>query len=583
MGAEYRIYVEGLTDGKRTMTTLKCNDGTTDCHTDTSFASDSRYGTHGRRTTTQEGVTAAQQSTYSMTLTTSTYILSTQYWIGRVEAEKFEGSISDVAFFPEALSDAQILQLDPSWEIQQSVPTLEADGSAVVINSDVAVPDGTYLMARIRLIDQFDERQWSAQFDAQKPEVVVCSPPFLVDLSSPVTGWIAAGTCVGDFVGGTHYCDCYAQARTDSNDCANDCRNWHCTDTVAEDGWVPVTLYSPFTDKLDTRWTVITDEQSQIHTLEMHLRELREGMSDVVVKDWTVVQQDGTYIDAVAVTQAELSFAMEGLNLPQAANLVVSLRATNHAALVSIIGTTTIRVDATVPDTSNAVVQILPQPAVTHSQQSLFSGSTNGVLAECKQSTTASDTTSAQPSTSWLRPKLARDSGFAGCHPDPDDSVNANNPHPVQTSLQRIVVEWSGFAEDAYSGIDHYEWALGGCDPAVGNYPQTGGFLNVGLALGADADVNLVAGTSYCVTVKVFNLAGLFSLKMSPPVLVDDAPPLAGWVNDGFDVTVAHLHFDRRVVLRRLVHNLRGQPCGWRLVGGSLGTSAAAQQGGEGR
>ena len=66
----------------------------------------------------------------------------------------FGGSISDVAFFPEALSDAQILQLDPSWEIQQTVPTLEADGSAVVVNSDVAVPDGTYLMARVRLIDE---------------------------------------------------------------------------------------------------------------------------------------------------------------------------------------------------------------------------------------------------------------------------------------------------------------------------------------------------------------------------------------------------------------------------------------------
>jgi hypothetical protein len=113
----------------------------------------------------------------------------------------------------------------------------------------------------------------------------------------------------------------------------------------------------------------------------------------------------------------------------------------------------------------------------------------------------------------------------------------------VQTSTTRIAVEWAGFAEDAYSGIDHYEWALGGCDPAVGGYPQTGGFLNVGHALGADADVELVAGASYCVTVKAFNFAGLFALKMSPPLLVDDAPPLAGWVNDGFDVEVAHLHF----------------------------------------
>ena len=53
--------------------------------------------------------------------------------------------------------------MDPSWEIQQTVPALEADGSAVVSNSDVAVPDGTFLFARVRLIDQFDARQWAAQ------------------------------------------------------------------------------------------------------------------------------------------------------------------------------------------------------------------------------------------------------------------------------------------------------------------------------------------------------------------------------------------------------------------------------------
>ena len=35
-------------------------------------------------------------------------------------SSRFEGSISDVAFFNEALSAAQILHFDPSWEIQLS-------------------------------------------------------------------------------------------------------------------------------------------------------------------------------------------------------------------------------------------------------------------------------------------------------------------------------------------------------------------------------------------------------------------------------------------------------------------------------
>ena len=55
---------------------------------------------------------------------------------------------------------------------------------------------------------------------------------------------------------------------------------------------------------------------------------------------------------AVTVTTAELEYQLQGLDLPQAALLVVSLRATNHAALVSTIQTSAIRVDATVPDAS---------------------------------------------------------------------------------------------------------------------------------------------------------------------------------------------------------------------------------------
>ena len=111
-------------------------------------------------------------------------------------------------------------------------------------------------------------------------------------------------------------------------------------DTVADEGWVPVSLYSPYTDRLDTRWTVITDEHSlvrtvekqiggsggsleppgplldpperlptglnplaekacfsQVRTVEMQLRELREGEPDLVVRDYHVVRQDGVYVE----------------------------------------------------------------------------------------------------------------------------------------------------------------------------------------------------------------------------------------------------------------------------------------------
>ena len=52
----------------------------------------------------------------------------------------------------------------------------------------------------------------------------------------------------------------YIQAHADSDDHANDCREWHCADTAAAEGWAPVSLHSPYTDRLDTRWTVITGD-----------------------------------------------------------------------------------------------------------------------------------------------------------------------------------------------------------------------------------------------------------------------------------------------------------------------------------
>ena len=51
------------------------------------------------------------------------------------------------------------------------------------------------------------------------------------------------------------------------------------------------------------------------------------------------------------------------------------------------------------------------------------------------------------------------------------------------------------------------QWAVGNCDE--GNYHVTDGFLNVGLALSAEAAVSLVSGQTYCVTIKVYNYAGV--------------------------------------------------------------------------
>jgi hypothetical protein len=55
-----------------------------------------------------------------MALSSAAYLISTTYRIGQAGVSRFEGSISDVAFFNEALSSAQIMYFDPRFEIQLS-------------------------------------------------------------------------------------------------------------------------------------------------------------------------------------------------------------------------------------------------------------------------------------------------------------------------------------------------------------------------------------------------------------------------------------------------------------------------------
>ena len=45
---------------------------------------------------------------------------------------------------------------------------------------------------------------------------------------------------------------------------------------------------------------------------------------------------------------------------------------------------------------------------------------------------------------------------------------------------------------------------------------MTGGFLNAGLALSAQAAVSLVTGQTYCVTIKAYNYAGIYLQALKP-------------------------------------------------------------------
>jgi hypothetical protein len=99
----------------------------------------------------------------------------------------------------------------------------------------------------------------------------------------------------------------------------------------------------------------------------------------------------------------------------------------------------------------------------------------------------------------------------------------------VQTSTTTIQANWSGFS-DAQSGVAGYEWAIG--TSAGGTQIQ--GFTSVGMSSSAsNGALPLANGTTYFVTIRATNVAGLTVTASSDGVLVDGSAPVAGTVNDG--------------------------------------------------
>ncbi|MBI2930505.1 MAG: hypothetical protein HYY16_02545, partial [Planctomycetes bacterium] len=110
-------------------------------------------------------------------------------------------------------------------------------------------------------------------------------------------------------------------------------------------------------------------------------------------------------------------------------------------------------------------------------------------------------------------------------------SVN-DGPGPdisYQTSTTTIAANWSGFS-DPESGIASYEWAVGTAPGAT----DVQAFVSVGASTSAsNSSLTLTSGTTYTVTVRAINGAGLSTTASSDGVRVDDTPPAGGTVNDG--------------------------------------------------
>jgi hypothetical protein len=124
------------------------------------------------------------------------------------------------------------------------------------------------------------------------------------------------------------------------------------------------------------------------------------------------------------------------------------------------------------------------------------------------------------------------------------DGVTVDNTPPVagtvndgvaadidyQTSTDTINANWSGFS-DPESGIAGYEWAIG----TTSGGTDIQGFTSVGITgtSATNSTLSLTNGTTYYVTVRATNGAGLTNTATSDGVTVDSTPPVAGMVNDG--------------------------------------------------
>jgi hypothetical protein len=93
-----------------------------------------------------------------------------------------------------------------------------------------------------------------------------------------------------------------------------------------------------------------------------------------------------------------------------------------------------------------------------------------------------------------------------------------------QTSLTTMSANWDAATDDT-SGIAGYEWAIG----TTAGGTQVQGFVSVGTATSATATgLTLTNGTTYFVTVRATNGAGLNAAKSSDRITVDSTPPVAG-------------------------------------------------------
>jgi len=304
------------------------------------------------------------------------------------------------------------------------------------------------------------------------------------------------------------------------------------------------------------------------------------GFSDAetgVMYDWAIGTSPGATDVQAFVPVGTASNASNGaLALADGTTYFVTIRATNAAGLTVSAGSDGVTVDATPPSpgsvSDGASSDIDFQTSLTSIDASWtgFADAQSGVVRyEWAIGTTSGGTdvqafTSAGTSTSATSSSLALSTGatyyvtvraFSGAGlavTASSDGVKVDATPPAagvvndgpdadvdsQVSLTAISANWTGFA-DAESGFLRYEWAIG--TTAGGEDVQA--FTSVDAAVSATSSaLSLAVGTTYYVTVRAINAAGLAVTATSDGV-APAAPPQPTASPESIDfgsVTVGH-------------------------------------------
>jgi len=290
-----------------------------------------------------------------------------------------------------------------------------------------------------------------------------------------------------------------------------------------------------------------------------------DAESGIAQYDWAIgTTAGGTNVRAYTSAGTATNATASSLTLTDGVTYYVTVRATNGAGLQTSTSSNGVRVDST-PPTSSFVrdgvgTDIAYQSSTTvlssnwsfadpHSGVAQYEwaiGTTSGgtqvqafTAVGTSTSATANSLALSHGATYYVTVRATNSAGLSATATS--DGVRVDTTDPVfgfvndgsgadlsfQTSVTSISANWS--FTDPEGGVANYAWSIG---TTIGG-AEVRALTSVGTATTGTAVVGLTSGTTYYITVRATNGAGLYAQASSNGVIVDGTPPSVTFVNDG--------------------------------------------------